>query len=56
MTVGKSAKSKRWRDYLVYFGTSMGEVFYSADGGDSWSQLPGQFPRITSIKTLVREG
>jgi hypothetical protein len=39
----------------IYFGTSMGEVFYSPDSGDSWSRLPGQFPRITSIKTWVRE-
>lgn len=40
----------------VYFGTSMGEIFYSPDSGESWSQLPGRFPRITSIKTWVREG
>jgi len=40
----------------VYFGTSMGEVFYSADAGESWGQLPGQFPRITSLKTWVRNG
>lgn len=39
----------------IYFGTSMGEVFYSSDSGESWSRLPGQFPRITSIKTWVRE-
>lgn len=39
----------------IYFGTSMGEVFYSADAGEHWSQLPGQFPRITSIKAWVRE-
>jgi hypothetical protein len=39
----------------IYFGTSMGEVFYSPDGGESWDRLPGQFPRITSIKTWVRE-
>jgi photosystem II stability/assembly factor-like uncharacterized protein len=39
----------------VYFGTTMGEIFYSADAGESWSRLPGQFPRITSIKTWVRE-
>ncbi|HEX8598981.1 MAG TPA: exo-alpha-sialidase [Chloroflexia bacterium] len=38
----------------VYFGTSMGELFYSADAGESWSRLPGQFPRITSIKAWVR--
>jgi hypothetical protein len=39
----------------IYFGTSMGEVFYSPDAGESWSRLPGQFPRITSIKAWVRE-
>lgn len=39
----------------VYFGTSMGEVFFSPDSGESWDRLPGQFPRITSIKTWVRE-
>jgi hypothetical protein len=39
----------------IYFGTSMGEVFCSPDAGESWTRLPGQFPRITSIKTWVRE-
>jgi photosystem II stability/assembly factor-like uncharacterized protein len=39
----------------IYFGTSMGEVFYSPDAGESWDRLPGQFPRITSLKTWVRE-
>ena len=39
----------------IYFGTNMGEVFYSADAGESWNRLPGQFPRITSIKAWVRE-
>jgi photosystem II stability/assembly factor-like uncharacterized protein len=39
----------------IYFGTSMGEVFYSPDGGESWDRLPGQFPRITSVKAWVRE-
>ena len=37
----------------VYFGTTMGEVYYSADTGDSWHQLPGQFPRIATIKTWL---
>ncbi|MBW3628921.1 MAG: glycoside hydrolase [Gemmatimonadetes bacterium] len=37
----------------VYFGTTMGEVFYSPDEGESWNQLPGQLPRITHVKTLV---
>lgn len=38
----------------IYFGTTMGELFYSADGGESWDQLPGQLPRITTVKTWVR--
>lgn len=40
----------------VYFGTSMGEVFYSPDAGENWDRLPGQFPRITMIKAWVRDG
>ena len=39
----------------IYFGTSMGEVFYSADAGENWGRLPGQFPRITFIKAWVQE-
>ncbi|MFA5057247.1 MAG: hypothetical protein WC485_03975 [Opitutaceae bacterium] len=37
----------------VYFGTTMGEVYCSADAGETWRQLPGQFPRITTIKTWL---
>ncbi|HUJ44503.1 MAG TPA: hypothetical protein VLW52_12955 [Opitutaceae bacterium] len=37
----------------VYFGTTMGAVYCSADAGDTWRQLPGQFPRITTIKTCL---
>ena len=40
----------------VYFGTTMGEVFYSADAGESWSKIPGNFPRITMVKAWVHEG
>ncbi len=39
----------------IYFGTTMGELFYSADGGDNWSRLPGQLPRITTVKSWVLE-
>jgi hypothetical protein len=39
----------------IYFGTSMGEVFGSPDGGESWLRLPGQLPRITTVKTWVAE-
>lgn len=35
----------------VYFGTTAGELFASADGGDTWQQLPGQYSRITAVKT-----
>lgn len=38
----------------VYFGTTMGELFYSIDDGANWSQLPGQFPRITTVKAWIR--
>ncbi len=34
----------------IYFGTTMGEVFYSVNDGDAWQRLPAQFPRITSVK------
>ena len=37
----------------IYFGTTMGEVFGSADGGESWHQLPGPLPRITTVKTWL---
>ncbi len=38
----------------IYFGTTMGEIYHSADNGDSWQRLPGTFPRITTIKTWLR--
>lgn len=37
----------------VYFGTTMGELFCSSDGGESWRKLPGQLPRITAVKVWV---
>jgi photosystem II stability/assembly factor-like uncharacterized protein len=37
----------------VYFGTSAGELFYSADTGDTWHALPGHYSRITCIATLA---
>lgn len=39
----------------VYFGTTMGELFYSPDEGENWAQLPGQLPRITTVKTWVTD-
>jgi hypothetical protein len=40
----------------IYFGTSMGDLFYSRDSGESWDQLPGQFPRITTVKAWTLAG
>jgi photosystem II stability/assembly factor-like uncharacterized protein len=37
----------------VYFGTTMGELFASNDSGQSWTKLPGQLPRINTVKTCV---
>ena len=39
----------------VYFGTTMGEVFHSPDEGESWARLPGQLPRITTVRAWVKE-
>lgn len=36
----------------VYFGTTSGDVWISADTGDTWQRLPETFPRITSVKVL----
>lgn len=35
----------------VYLGTTSGELFYSRDEGETWERLPGQLPRITTLKT-----
>jgi photosystem II stability/assembly factor-like uncharacterized protein len=37
----------------IYFGTTAGELFSSRDDGENWERLPGQFPRITTLKTWV---
>ncbi len=37
----------------VYFGTTGGELWWSADTGESWQRLPATFPRITSVKVLA---
>jgi len=33
----------------VYVGTSNGQVFASADGGDHWQRLPGTVPPVLSV-------
>ena|SRR5487761_342647 len=37
----------------VYFGTRIGEVFASADDGDSWSLVAGRLPDVLSIRAAV---
>jgi hypothetical protein len=40
----------------VYFGTSSGALFASADEGDSWRCIAEHLPAISSVETLVVEG
>jgi photosystem II stability/assembly factor-like uncharacterized protein len=39
----------------VYFGTSGGHLFASADGGERWTQLAAFLPRVLSISASVLE-
>jgi photosystem II stability/assembly factor-like uncharacterized protein len=36
-----------------YFGTSTGQVFASVDEGDSWSEIAGYLPAISSVEVAV---
>jgi photosystem II stability/assembly factor-like uncharacterized protein len=40
----------------VYFGTSSGSVYASADEGESWTCIAQHLPAISSVETLVVEG
>jgi photosystem II stability/assembly factor-like uncharacterized protein len=40
----------------VYFGTSNGGVFASADEGDSWRCIAEHLPTVLSVETLVVDG
>ena len=40
----------------VYFGTSGGELYASADEGETWTCLAQHLPTITSVETLAVEG
>jgi hypothetical protein len=40
----------------VYFGTTSGDLFYTLNNGDTWEKLPGQLPRILSVKTWTLDG
>ena len=37
----------------VYFGTSTGQLFASADEGESWSEIASYLPGITSVEVAV---
>jgi photosystem II stability/assembly factor-like uncharacterized protein len=37
----------------LYFGTSTGQVFASADEGDSWSEIASYLPAISSVEVAV---
>ncbi len=39
----------------VYFGTSTGQVFASADEGESWTEIAGYLPGITSVEAAIVE-
>ncbi|SMF67186.1 hypothetical protein SAMN06265365_12487 [Tistlia consotensis] len=40
----------------VYFGTSGGELYASADEGDSWRCITAHLPAILSVETLALDG
>ena len=37
----------------VYFGTSTGQLFASADEGESWTEIASYLPGITSVEVAV---
>jgi photosystem II stability/assembly factor-like uncharacterized protein len=37
----------------VYAGTTSGEVFASADGGESWQALPCTLPRVLTVRAYA---
>ena len=39
----------------VYFGTTQGDLFYSADAGEHWASLPGQLARVTALQAWVTD-
>jgi photosystem II stability/assembly factor-like uncharacterized protein len=37
----------------VYFGTSTGQLFASADEGETWSEIAGYLPSISSVDVAI---
>jgi len=42
--------SIRWMSGGIYFGTSGGQVYASADAGDSWSAIGSGLPGVLSVE------
>jgi hypothetical protein len=40
----------------VYFGTSTGQVYASADEGESWAEIASYLPGISSVEAVVLDG
>jgi hypothetical protein len=40
----------------IYFGTSSGTLYASADEGDTWSPIADYLPTIVSVETMVVDG
>ncbi len=38
-------------NHIWHLGATSGELFFSRDAGETWERLPGQLPRITTLKT-----
>ena len=36
-----------------YFGTSTGQVYASADDGESWSEIASYLPAISSVEVAI---
>ena len=37
-------------DCGIYFGTSGGQVYVSADGGDNWTSIVRDLPAVLSVE------
>ena len=50
MVVGRATQDRRAPTPGLYFGTSTGQVFASADEGDSWAEIASYLPAIASVE------
>ena len=37
----------------LYFGTSTGQLFASSDEGNSWTEIAGYLPGISSVEVAI---